>query len=92
VYDPNSVVEIATLDYRGLLTPGNSLIKQKSVQLPESVPGPYYIYIHTDYTDTIFENHSEQNNIARSINTIEVLRPDLVVSGSVIPSTANFGE
>ncbi|MCD4736097.1 MAG: hypothetical protein K8R53_08650 [Bacteroidales bacterium] len=92
VYDPNSVVEIATLDYRGLITPGNSLIKQKAVQLPESVPGPYYIYIHTDYSETIFENYQEENNIARSINTIEILRADLIVSNMLIPSTVNFGE
>jgi len=91
-FDPFSAIEIGTLNYDGYLLPGSSITKQKNLQLPEQIPGPYYIYIHSDCNDTIFENFSESNNIARSSTTIDVLRPDLVVSGTDIPSVTNSGE
>jgi|GEM_PF-1028558 len=92
VFNPNIVVEIGTLNYSGTLYPGDSLMKQNSVQLPESVPGPYYIFVQADCWNVIYENGSETNNICRSESMIQVLRPDLIVARIVIPPSAASGD
>jgi len=84
-YNENSVIELDTINYLTSLSPNNSIQRQYSKQLPDSIPGPYYIFIHTDCYDTIYENQSEENNIARSSSTIQILRPDLIVSEIVAP-------
>ncbi|HOY32570.1 MAG TPA: CARDB domain-containing protein [Bacteroidales bacterium] len=93
VYDPDSVFQIASLNYDAYIDPGDSIIKQVFVTLPDSaVPGTYYIFIHADYLDQIFENYSEANNLEHSASTIQIKRPDLIVSSLVVPSSANSGE
>ncbi|MFZ4707945.1 MAG: CARDB domain-containing protein, partial [Bacteroidales bacterium] len=92
VFNLNSVTQIATLNYDGYLEPGDSFTKEMFVTLPDSIPGPYYIFVQLDCFDEIYENQSEANNVGRSGTTIQILRPDLVITNLVVPSAASSGE
>jgi subtilase family serine protease/streptogramin lyase len=92
VYNPATVIPIGTVNCNGSLEPGMSLQKTMSVTLPDSIPGPYYIFVHTDCFDVIYEDLAEQNNIARSSSTIQILLPDLVVRNLTLPMNILSGE
>ena len=91
VYNPNSVIPIATLNYDGFINPGGSFTKEMFVTLPDSIPGPYYIFIQLDCFNQIYENLSEENNIDRSESTIQIMRPDLIAKDLVAPVSATSG-
>ncbi len=92
VYSPETAFPLDTLNYDASLSPGMSLLKEKIVSLPDSIPGPFYIFILADCNDDIFENLSEANNIGRSPATLQRLRPDLIVEDLIIPASAVWGD
>ena len=49
--------------------------------------GTYYLYMHTDADNNVFEYNADDNNILRSTGSIAVIKPDLVVENASIPAT-----
>jgi subtilase family serine protease len=104
LFNPVTAIPMGSLSYTTSLSPGASISKELTVTIPDSLPGPYYMFVFADATNLIYENLSEANNIARSSSQVQVLRPDLIVtgidaqdtvlSGSIIPvqwTTKNNG-
>ncbi|MFZ4707635.1 MAG: choice-of-anchor D domain-containing protein, partial [Bacteroidales bacterium] len=74
------------------LLPDSSYFTLKSLGISENFSGPYYIYVHTDFNDNVFEYLNENNNILRSDTPIEIINPDLIVTNIVIPSGNNSSQ
>ncbi|MBO9566091.1 MAG: hypothetical protein J7621_25170 [Niastella sp.] len=73
---------------------GDDTLQKSTIVLPEGISGNYYVYVQTDYTDTVFESNSN-NNIRRSAAPVTVtLGPwaDLQVSTVQAPATAAAAE
>lgn len=102
VYSSNSATELKLITYTtGDLTPGATLNKSTLVTLPDKLAGDFYIYVQTDYTNTVYEAGKDTNNTTRSALPIKIhlkTWPDLQVSniqtsidstlaGAVIPVT-----
>ncbi len=91
-YYPDSVLLLDTYNQSINLASGDSIELSISVALPKFVPGPYYIYVYTDFTDKIFEGPNENNNVTRSQTMIDIIRPDLIVSSISSPATGSSGQ
>lgn len=76
------------------LDAGQSYTKIKSVTIPQSVFGDYYIHVLTDYNNQVFEHVFEDNNVETS-TVMEIILtppPDLAVNNIQAPTTANNRE
>lgn len=89
---PDSVILTSTHTYNISLLKNDTIALQKSVLLPQNISGIYYIYIYTDYTNTVFEATLEGNNTLRSTGTINIIKPDLTNNTMVLPSELNSGQ
>ncbi|MCX6233021.1 MAG: hypothetical protein NTZ33_15945 [Bacteroidetes bacterium] len=89
---PDSVLLAGELAYNLILSGGDSVLKQVTVNLPQNISGNYYIFAYTDYTNTVYESPSETNNAKSSINTIQINKPDLIVSDFTYPEILNSGQ
>ncbi len=94
VFD-SSAIELTSIEYMGnTINAQNELSKSASVRIPNGLQGNYYIFMVTDYEETIFEGDQEDNNIANSsLLSIQLsdwpnLRP---INSATIPS-AQAGE
>jgi hypothetical protein len=87
VFNPDSAFLIRTLPFPASVMPsGDSIEVHDSAYLPNGVAGDYYLYVVTDYFNTILENAGETNNISRSgLSFLINLTPwpDLVVDNIV---------
>ncbi|MEA3445820.1 MAG: CARDB domain-containing protein, partial [Bacteroidota bacterium] len=88
----DSVIVLNTYTSGTSLAAGDSITHTKNIVLPEFVPGPYYIFVYTDYNNNVFEGVAENNNITHSAGTIEIIRPDLIVSSIISPATGSSGQ
>ncbi|MCC8145044.1 MAG: PKD domain-containing protein [Bacteroidales bacterium] len=86
-----SAIQIYNRTYSGQLAPGASYSIQANLNLPAIEEGEYYVYVHTDVNDEVFELDTKANNILRSRNTISVLKPDLTVEFEMAPETIYSG-
>lgn len=91
-YFPDSVIELGLFYHTAALAPGDSVTISKMIAMPQFVPGPYYIFVYTDFNNTIFEGLAENNNTNRSANMLEIVRPDLIVSAISGPTTGMSGQ
>src|SRR5690606_25749067 len=88
---------IGTKTYSGssnLLTTGKTYTVNGEYQVPRGLLGSYYVYVHTDADDAVFEYNKETNNIGRSSSPIVITngdRPDLLISDIVLPDTVTRG-
>lgn len=57
---------LGDVEYNVSLLSNGSTKQQKTVTLPVNVSGKWYIIISTDYTNTIFEAHIDNNNLGSS--------------------------
>ena len=64
---------------------------QQNVTIPGNLNGNYYIYVFTDASKTVFEYTFDNNNVSRSINSIQVFSPDLIVTDVTTPAGENSG-
>jgi len=72
----------------------NETYKQSTViSLPFNLSGTYYLYIHTDYNNDIYEHSGENNNISRSfaLNILPYPPVDLAVDKLKVPSSCVSG-
>ena len=89
---PDSVILAGTLTYNLSLLAGDSILKQKTILLPQNISGNYYIFIYSDYTNKVYESPAETNNVNSNINPIQINKPDLIVSEIIYPTTLNSGQ
>ncbi|MFZ4411773.1 MAG: CARDB domain-containing protein [Bacteroidales bacterium] len=92
VFHPDSVLSAATLVYNLSLLAGDSVLKQKQLLLPQNISGNYYVFVYTDYTNTVYEVPSETNNVKNNTNPIQIHKPDLIVSDLTYPTSFNSGQ
>ncbi len=92
IFHPDSVLSAGSLTYYLSLLAGDSVLKQKSLLLPQNISGNYYVFVYTDYTNTVYESPSETNNVNNNINPISIQKPDLIVSELTHPSSLNSGQ
>ena len=74
------------------LTPGGSYPVSLNVKVPGQLAGPYYVYIHTDADQQVYEYNLDGNNTRRSEASINLLAADLSVSLVQYPSQGNSGD
>ncbi len=92
VFYPDSVISAGSITYNLNLNAGDSIEKNKTIQLPQNISGEYFIYIFTDYTNKVFELPSETNNTQKSYHSIQINKPDLKVIGLTHPVSFNTGQ
>lgn len=74
----------------GRIPAGADTLQKSVVVLPEGIAGNYYVYIQSDYKDTVYESDGN-NNILRSISPVAItLGPwaDLQAGTVQVPDTA----
>jgi hypothetical protein len=77
------------------LAAGESYTQSAQVEIPRSASGPYYIFIVTDSTNSIFEHTAENNNTGYDPSAMIVTMPppaDLVVSSVDVPLSGTPGQ
>lgn len=79
-FDPDSVVEIGALNSVTSILSGDSLMVNRSFSIPVNLNGTYYLFIEVDAANSVYEAQNENNNISRSLTTINITRADLEVS------------
>ena len=93
VYDPLTAIALGTSTYNQNLQPGENLIRQATVTIPNGIAATYYLHVFTDFGDNVFENQHENNNTNQT--SIEILLspwPDLQVTTiSGLPDTTLAG-
>ncbi|MDR2622557.1 MAG: PKD domain-containing protein, partial [Dysgonamonadaceae bacterium] len=87
----NSAVQIASYSRNETLNPGRSYPIRQDVRLPDIAEGDYFVYVHTDVNNNVFELDN-QNNIYRSQNTVRVVKPDLTVRWGSMPEKLTSGK
>ena len=89
--DPfNAVGQILSQEtFTGELLPDSTYSRTISVTLPQGISGNRYVFIETDYQNTVFEFGAEENNTGGSDSIVVVLSPtaDLVMDTIFIPDT-----
>ncbi|HEX29157.1 TPA: hypothetical protein ENG04_03660, partial [Candidatus Poribacteria bacterium] len=94
-FDPGSATLLGSFYHDGVLIPGDSYTQSQTVTLPIGISGPYYIFVQTDSTNSVYEHAWEENNIGRCsvpINVTLTPPPDLEVTSITAPATANSGQ
>ena len=88
--DDNAIL-LKTHSHLGKTVPGGYYTVSETVSLPsEIVSGNYYLYIHTDADNAVFEYLYDENNVTRS-SVIEVSQPDLQVTQITAPEQITSG-
>ena len=88
--EANSQVVKVVAYQTGRIVAGGDTLQKSMVVLPEGVTGNYYVYVQSDYKDTVFESGGD-NNIRRSAAPVSItLGPwaDLQVTAVQAPDTA----
>ncbi len=74
----------------GNLLPDSSYTVTVQLQLPKHVFGAFYIYAYTDFTELVFENVAENNNLNSTLIQIFLTPPpDLTVTQVTAPASAS---
>ncbi|MCD4680911.1 MAG: hypothetical protein K8S00_11040 [Bacteroidales bacterium] len=76
----DSVIEIGVVNSLSSLLDGDSINITQSVAIPIHLHGTYYVFIQTDFNNSVYEGSNEDNNISRSNSTIDIIRADLAVT------------
>lgn len=91
LYDPFSMISIDSLTASQNLLAADSALMHLNCSFPNVKSGNYYVYIKTDSKNQVFESNAEDNNISRSASTIEIRRPDLLVTTVNVADSALAG-
>ena len=94
-YNPGSVTEIGRLLYNQVILAGDSVVKQTMVTIPNGFSGNYYLYVHTDEGEHVFEDGQDNNNVNTAGELILVtLSPwaDLEVTTLLLQDTTTAGD
>jgi len=94
VYYADSIIPLGLKANTNTIPPGDSLLINKDVTIPNGISGNYYFFVHTDFGDTIYEGGLDNNNLLIDINPISIsLSPwiDLSVENIVLPDSSVSG-
>lgn len=81
-------IELKTVTHYNGLAPNVTYTITESIALPSSLSaGVYYLYVVTDANNQVFEYIYDDNNTMRSSASLNVIKPDLVVTQIVSEST-----
>lgn len=83
VFDPATAINVARKNNLSALAAGQSYTNTITVNLPDYLGGPYYVFVQTDINNKIQETN-ENNNLLASAQTMQIILPpypDLKVSG-----------
>ncbi len=93
--NPNSItnaVQIADDWHSGGIAVGGFYAVQHSISLPSNLSqGTYYLFVKSDALDNVFEYTMEDNNLARFVQPISVLQPDLQIPILNVADTLHAG-
>lgn len=91
--DPQDVY-LGQLSHLGILNPDSSYPAALNVTIPNFIQGNYYIIVHTDQTDKVFEHAFNENNISVSaaINITLTPPPDLYVTSVTVDTSLSNGQ
>ncbi|HLB00646.1 MAG TPA: CARDB domain-containing protein, partial [Bacteroidota bacterium] len=74
------------------LLPESSYTITDNIRLPDTVSGPLFVHVWTDYRNFVFEYAVEDNNMRHAPITVNLSPPpDLVVTNVSAPATGNSG-
>ncbi len=78
----------------GLLNPDSSYNAMKVFAIPHYIQGDFYVIVHTDANNALYEHAFDENNtnVSAAINVILTPPPDLVVSAVTAPDSASNRE
>lgn len=62
------------------LAGGQSYTTNTTIEIPDDIEGPYYLYVKADVYDDLFEYTAKTNNLVRSTNPILIQSPDLEIT------------
>lgn len=89
----NNACRLGSKIHNGLLLAGESYTDSIQLTIPYWVQGEYYFLGITDFTNLVFEDANENNNIlSTSVSVIPQLPCDLMVSDLSFPAEAQSGE
>ncbi|MEO0776873.1 MAG: CARDB domain-containing protein, partial [Bacteroidota bacterium] len=93
-YDPATAILLASEPESSALVAGASYTDTRSVTLPASVFGDYFIHVYTDFQNRVYEYVFEDNNDETSdtLNVILTPPPDLQVSNISVPDSMDNRE
>lgn len=90
-YNADSGIQLATVNYNtGQLAKDSTIPKSTQVRLPNGISGNYYVYVNTDFGNSLYESN-EANNISRSTGFLKIIQtpaPDLEVSTITLQDSA----
>ncbi|HRY32571.1 MAG TPA: CARDB domain-containing protein [Bacteroidales bacterium] len=91
VFNPSTAVVTAENNHAYSLLPEEFKSLEDECKLPDVNSGYYYLYTEVDADNRIYEPGHENNNIARSNNSIYIRRADLVTSALQLPASVSSG-
>lgn len=74
---------------------GSNYTGEIDIAIPNNIVGDYYVYVHTDADNQVFEFTFDDNNISRSTSPISFsigALPDLIVNAVSLPDTIFGGQ
>jgi hypothetical protein len=92
VFNDNNLIGSRIIE--DTLDSGASYITDFMQSIPRVPPGNWYLYIHTDANNIIYEHGNEQNNIYQygPFEMLPRITSDLIVENLIIPGEAEAGE
>ena len=84
-------INLGTFSRNGVLSPGGSYTTQRTITVPASINGPYYVYVKTDIYNGVYEYIFDGNNVGRSASLV-VQSPDLSVPTVTLPASGLSGQ
>lgn len=92
--NPNGATILADVRHRGIIDAGNTYTGTTEITLPQGIDGDFYIFVHSDIRNQVFEHFDEDNNIGRSdtLNVVLLPPPDLAVNEIQVQDTVNSNE
>ncbi|MEO6037872.1 MAG: CARDB domain-containing protein, partial [Saprospiraceae bacterium] len=94
VFDAATAILIGSLPHSAPLPAGATLPVQEAFLLPNGLSGDYYVYLITNWENSVFETEVQPNNLLRSAGTLAITLAswaDLQVQNPGLPTTLTAG-
>src|SRR6185503_5633095 len=86
------LVQVATVDVTADLAAGASIGRSVTFNITAVSEGDFHFVVKTDVNDQVYERAAENNNQTAAAATVNIAKPDLVVTQVTGPATANSGD
>jgi hypothetical protein len=88
----DSAVVLGAFTRNGKLKRDSSYTASRTVRVPSGFSGVNYFFVHTDWSNNVFEYQSDGNNISPTGAAIVINNPDFAVRSVTIPGAASSGK